>query len=40
MEIWKSVAVPSIMYGMGVMTWNESRIRNWMWDKTKSLEWL
>ena len=25
-EVWKSVAVPSIMYGMDVMVWNESEI--------------
>ncbi|XP_050705903.1 uncharacterized protein LOC126991179 [Eriocheir sinensis] len=25
-EVWKSVAVPSIMYGMDVMTWNDSEI--------------
>ena len=25
-EIWKSVAVPSVMYGMEVITWNESEI--------------
>ena len=25
-EVWKSVAVPSIMYGMDVVAWNESEI--------------
>ena len=25
-EIWKSVAVPSVMYGMEVIAWNESEI--------------
>ena len=25
-EVWKSVAVPSIMYGMDVITWSESEI--------------
>ena len=25
-EVWKSVAVPSIMYGMDVIAWRESEI--------------
>ena len=25
-KVWKSVAVPSIMYGMNVIAWNESEI--------------
>ena len=25
-EVWKSVAVPSVMYGMNVVPWNESEI--------------
>ena len=25
-EVWKSVAVPSVMYGMNVVAWNESEI--------------
>ena len=25
-EVWKSVAVPSVMYGMNVVTWNENEI--------------
>ena len=27
-EVWKSVAVPSVMYGMEVFAWNESEINN------------
>ena len=25
-EVWKSVAVPSVMYGINVVPWNESEI--------------
>ena len=25
-EVWKSVAVPSIMYGMDVIVWNENEL--------------
>ncbi|MPC23229.1 hypothetical protein E2C01_016269 [Portunus trituberculatus] len=25
-EVWKSVAVPSIMYGMDFMAWNENEL--------------
>ena len=25
-EVWKSVSVPSVMYGMNVVAWNESEI--------------
>ena len=25
-EVWKSVAVPSVMYGMEVIAWNENKI--------------